>query len=169
MRHLAAIVAAALLVAACGSHKRYPANSCHSDADCDTNGGFVCYSEATSPSLSCDVGCGCCGRGPDSGNCHVDSDCQAADPAAICEKDGCCGSLVCTHGCTDDSTCGAGSVCTEHRCVAAPCQSDSDCPSSFACSGTCARRLCTSDSDCPGYCLDGACYDDLGSCTLAPD
>ena len=177
MRFCACVVGMSLLACACNSQTRtqaqkpYSAGSCHSDADCDTSAGMVCWSEATATTLSCGARCGCtCPQRSDAGTCAVDSDCQTLGPTVICEKDPCCGEMVCGQGCADDSTCGAGFACdASHRCVAAPCQADSGCPTNFVCAGTCLRRTCTTDADCPGYCLEGACYDHLGDCTLPPD
>jgi hypothetical protein len=169
MQFRVGLVAGALVAVACsGSGKAPPpAGSCHSNADCGGNG-YVCWSAASAGELTCGVGTGPnCSQ--DAGACSVDADCAASGPAAICENDACCRVKRCQPGCTTDSSCRAGSVCASHRCVAAPCQSDSDCPTNFVCSGTCARKTCASDSDCPGYCLEGACYDSPGTCTLPPD
>jgi hypothetical protein len=48
------------------------------------------------------------------------------------------------------------------------CTRNDQCPVNFACSMTCQRKSCTSDSDCAGFCVNGACYSDIGTCVSTP-
>jgi hypothetical protein len=60
---------------------------------------------------------------------------------------------------------------SNHRCIPRTCASQADCPDLFACvpEKVCAREKCTSDDDCgPGACVNGACYNSLGTCTPPP-
>jgi hypothetical protein len=102
-------------------------------------------------------------------------------PGFVCDRPDprdcpCCFQLqyvVCIPGCLSDANCESGQACTvTHHCVARACLGNGDCPQYFDCTsnaGTgaqlCARRLCSSDENCMGgFCVEGRCYDALGSC-----
>jgi hypothetical protein len=77
----------------------------------------------------------------------------------------------CIPACQGASDCGADEACaaTGH-CVAKPCTSDADCPSTstvdYACSaGTCSIKSCKTNADCGAhYCVSGTCYPTPGMC-----
>jgi hypothetical protein len=99
--------------------------------------------------------------------CQSDIDCADAGAGFICTARGQCSCYVnpyCVAGCTGSSQCDEGQVCTAYRCVAAPCETVTDCPNNFICSGSCSRKTCAKDADCNGYCLGGECYDNIGQC-----
>lgn len=143
---------------------------CHSETECTETaascvepGGFV--------------GCGAC-RPVETNECETDLDCGEPLSGHICEdvdpSDCVCGGAtkICKQGC-DGSNCGAGEVCEEdQRCRPAPCTEAADCPPNFDCGGTadaltCARRGCVVDRDCRGgFCVEGLCYAELGTCML---
>jgi hypothetical protein len=96
----------------------------------------------------------------------------------ICEVAACAcsGQKECTPGCAGASDCGEGQVCgADHRCTAQACY-DGTCPSGFDCvipftgPPTCQRRNCANDAACGGgsYCVDGACFGSLGTCSPLP-
>ncbi|MGH7295150.1 MAG: hypothetical protein ACRELB_09465, partial [Polyangiaceae bacterium] len=87
----------------------------------------------------------------------------------VCLPSGKTGS--CVAACTATSGCGADEACSGGHCVAKPCTTDGDCPSSsfvdYACStgGTCAEKTCKTDGDCGAhYCVNGTCYPQAGVC-----
>lgn len=113
--------------------------------------------------------------------CNLDSDCPSARPfcqanygASACVacrttsdcQSGICSSGTCTPVCSAAAPCGPALQCNaQQRCEALSCQRDVDCPKNIACSGGhCARRACTSDATCEGNCVNGFCYDSLGTC-----
>ena len=115
--------------------------------------------------------------------CVVDSDCPSERPhcqgsygvsaCVACLTTADCSTGVCNLGscipqCSPTQACGEAMECsTEQRCQALSCQSDVDCPVNYACTnGHCGRRACTADAACVGNCVNGACYQALGTCYL---
>jgi hypothetical protein len=102
--------------------------------------------------------------------CDSDESCRAdAGSNMVCDDTPCCGGPTCIRGCDSAADCLDGQRCTgTHHCVPIPCGS---CPMHFVCgeSGACERQPCNIDEDCgTGYCVDGACYDELGMCGGLP-
>lgn len=106
--------------------------------------------------------------------CNGDFDC---DGDQICEQVECsCGMTIkaCKDGCTSDDQCGVGRECEQKRCRAKTCTTTTQCPSQFECGKqgdrtACKRRPCSADPGCKnGFCVEGACYDELGMCTWLP-
>ena len=113
--------------------------------------------------------------------CAMDSDCPSERPhcqasygiaacvacltTADCQS-GTCSNGTCTPVCSPTQSCGVARQCNaQQRCEALSCQSDADCPTNFNCSGGhCAQRSCTSDAVCDGNCVNGFCYESLGTC-----
>jgi hypothetical protein len=93
------------------------------------------------------------------------SKCVACVTSAECAT-GVCVEGSCTPGCGDDKPCGAALECSpELRCVPLSCGDDSGCPVNMACNaGHCTRKACSSDGTCQGACVNGFCYDSLGTC-----
>jgi hypothetical protein len=181
LRLAAALGFAGAVAAACSS-----GNTSNRTAD----GGILCSSNADCPStMSCSpggangggyAGCGICAA--PQYPCSTDSDCAVIGDAApsqpmVCGPGGPCTCAVngkagsCIAACTPASGCGPDEACSSTgHCVAKPCTTDADCPSTqyvdYACSsGTCAIKSCTTDADCGGhYCVSGTCYPQPGIC-----
>jgi hypothetical protein len=144
---------------------------CRQESDCsDLEPGDVCV-PPDGPSGFCG---GACTEGP---VCATDADCADQGPATICGQDPCaCATLsggTCVPGCTTDADCDTGEVCApSHHCQPKPCTGATDCPAHFDCeavSAGCQRRACGTDADCTtGFCVQGACYDALGTCEQPP-
>jgi hypothetical protein len=107
--------------------------------------------------------------------CGSDSDCAAHDAIYVCDASGCCPDMkICVLGCTDDSQCDVGMVCTtDHHCIQRPCNGSDDCPHDFHCdgsNGSCWRNSCMSDSDCgdKSFCVGSSCYESQGTCIIPP-
>ncbi len=116
--------------------------------------------------------------------CSADTDCGELGDGFVCRPlgldthtcDPCSGNVsVCMLGCSADEQCDAAQVCKQHRCVGLPCTNDGDCPMLYSCGPSadgpsrCSRRACQSDLDCPGgFCVEGACYSELGRCMPIP-
>ncbi len=146
--------------------------TCHATSDC--RAGQVCAWPGVS--LGCPGSRACDLRGADGAaldpkgipGCLGDTECAEAGAGSICVAPDPCSCYVnpiCVVGCANSAQCDAGEICSAHRCVATPCQTAGDCPNNFVCSGSCARKTCTTDANCNGYCLGGACYDQIGHCT----
>ncbi|MEO6950546.1 MAG: hypothetical protein ABI321_01935 [Polyangia bacterium] len=126
--------------------------------------------------------------------CRAPSATRTACPGLGCAQPGCCttneqcsGQTVCfqpgKHGggqpiCDESSVCAAdGEVCTQGSCQPPTCGTASQqttCPANFACTpngsdASCVRTACTTNADCTSgnFCVDGACYRDLGTCGQA--
>ncbi len=115
-------------------------------------------------------GCGICFNPMPA--CTADADCASQGPDSICALPlcSCMGLMACVAGCTSSAACAVGETCaSSHHCEPTACASDGDCPTNFGCtSSQCQRKTCTSDAACAGYCVEGSCYDALGTCTLPP-
>jgi hypothetical protein len=145
---------------------------CSSNADCPS---LLSCSPGGAPS-----GCGVCvaPQYP----CAGDSDCKVIGDAAppqpmVCGPGGPCTCGVgaktgsCIPACQSPTDCGADETCSSTgHCVAKPCTTDAECPSTstvdFACSGgTCAVKSCKTNADCGAhYCVSGTCYPQPGMC-----
>lgn len=139
-----------------------PAPTCCGDvADCDP--GDQCLRPGETPP--------CAIPNPDPGDCTSDVDCTA-NPNDICVLIPCSetGAQHCVPGCTSNDDCDTGTECNpEHRCTSQPCDDQNPCPTDFHCDEAfCARDTCTLDADCSGFCVDGLCYDGLGTCAAPP-
>ena len=141
---------------------------CRSERECE--GGQMCRAPDAPPL------CGMC-RMPEL-ECGGDADCAAG---TVCdwETGGClCNpAMLCIPACHSAAGCDAGESCTaDGHCVPTPCTNDADCPAHFHCprmgrmgAPTCARRDCTNDAGCEGgYCVQGRCYGELGTCLYPP-
>lgn len=139
---------------------------CRTEADCTDNSS--CFSPDacnvgfyTSPTDECVI----------SADCGEDRVCQPI--AATC---GTAGYLACADDCSTRG-CAADEECDAPTGICAPwsCESGYPCPSFTTCLGLegdangCARDTCARDEDCAtaGYCVGGACFDTLGTCTWA--
>lgn len=75
---------------------------------------------------------------------------------------------TCRTPCQSDDECPLNTACSAGHCVASTCASDFDCPDNYVCDmydHKCRRFSCTNDDDCDtGFCVDGTCYEELGSC-----
>ena len=147
-----------------------PALGCAGAECCATQSQCAQASDACVPPTEVGApGCGACSTQP--GDCTDDSQCKAGGQSMICQPIACSctGQLSCVQGCTSDMACAAqGEVCdlATARCVAKACTTGADCPANFDCqTGACARRPCTTDLECDGYCVEGQCYDQTGTCT----
>jgi hypothetical protein len=96
----------------------------------------------------------------------------------VCQQESCCISMLnCTADCTD-AGCPQGETCDNDpmhaHCAPQSCTVNAECPSdSFACDGgTCQRKTCMDDSWCSAtltsYCVNGSCYDAMGTCLISP-
>jgi hypothetical protein len=77
----------------------------------------------------------------------------------------------CIPACQSPSDCTADETCSAGHCVAKPCTTDSECPSTqyvdYACSAsrTCAEKSCKTNADCGAhFCVNGTCYPERGMC-----
>jgi hypothetical protein len=138
-------------------------NKCTAERDCYGMGAFgvSCYSP--------DFNCG--GPPPPPGECGVDADCADAGANGICSLTGYCDTPVCIPGCTSDADCSPAEACTPaHHCEPKPCTEREECGPNFECGpeGECVRADCASTTACEGYCVNGFCYDEPGSCMTPP-
>lgn len=134
---------------------------CNGQADCNPSNTLRCVGPEAG------VQCGICDRTP--GSCTTDAACDPAGTARICELIlcSCIDQRECVPGCAGAAPCGDGLVCDvpTSRCVPLTCGAAAPCPDNFDCAaGSCTRRACTSDAQCDGFCVDGACFDALGTC-----
>jgi hypothetical protein len=134
---------------------------CGEDGACPGGGGLTCVQPGDS------LGCGVCN--PTAGSCTSDAECAPS----ICEpiECSCSEQRACVPGCASTADCGEGLSCdiVGHRCLPASCSENAPCPDNFICAdGLCARASCTGDTDCDGFCVDGKCFDSLGTCKAPP-
>ena len=105
------------------------------------------------------------------GDCEPDEVCQSYVVACSCAGDG----YTCKLACTDDASCGPDETCDTQsgQCLSRSCDGDGYvCATGTTCVGGggpdhgCQRNACALDSDCGDglYCVDNACYSDLGTC-----
>ena len=159
----------------CTARGTLPAGSCRTENDCTD--GMTCFVPGRPQ-------CGTCMEGPVP--CSSDDECpMSGNQAMVCDfqvEDTC----YCDWGTSCMLKCGieGGLVCSnpnrpaciDGHCVATPCASDSGCPGTFTCQGetddmASVRRTCTVDDECGdcGWCVDGMCYDEPGTCEyMAP-
>lgn len=144
-----------------------PDGSCRSSADCaEERPGAQCYRPGQS------IGCGICMERFD--ECGQDSDCASGTVCELVsgvEQCLCNPAKLCVAACSPGS-CEEGTVCKgDGRCGPIDCLDDSHCPDYFACSeaGECRRKACEGDATCDGgYCVERACYGNLGFCSYPP-
>ena len=136
-------------------------DECRTKADCTDPWVVSCEP----PPVGVLRGAGPCSGGPP---CTSDSECQAdgGDEVCVVPSQPCPGTTtMCGFECLEPATCEPGQACTGHRCVALPCQSDTQCPADSACvAGGCVQKTCTTDATCGGYCVLGKCYPAPGWC-----
>jgi hypothetical protein len=118
-------------------------------------------------------GCGYCQ--PFEGDCERDSDCEDGSICTPVKPEACpCNEVrVCQPGCLTAADCELGEECTDAgRCRPQRCPPAS-CPPLFSCrpiegrGNGCVRQFCAQDLHCDqGFCVNGACYDTLGTCAL---
>jgi len=144
---------------------------CAKDQDCDAGG--TCVTTVSGcpqcPHSTCQYPPPPCTQSPDS-----------CAPTGRCQPDaGTCGPLLCTEGwsCTAAYRCALGSAQADaHGCEPVPCDAVWTCAVNTRCTPPgdttnhgCAPLACTSDGDCDcGYCVNGTCGSNLGSCSFAP-
>jgi hypothetical protein len=123
---------------------------CFGDVDCPLDRAHCISTGAGAPS---GVRLGHCAQ------CSATADCKTG----ICSDNACVAECGSTAPCTEFAQCGAAA-----RCVPKPCTTVSDCPAHARCTaGTCARITCSTNGDCSGgYCVQGACYSELGTCAV---
>ncbi len=149
--------------AGAGACPQVCANGCRSQSDCSSLGQVCLYPGQPLCGGACMV----------PPTCNDDAFCQAngGGPNMICDypQCGCGGQKGCIPGCATPSDCPDGQTCSAtHHCVNFACGS---CPAHFVCAsdGSCQRQTCNVDGDCSsGYCVDGGCYDSLGTCSFLP-
>jgi hypothetical protein len=143
--------------------------SCRANSDCVPYPGQYLY--CANP---VEDGCRVCSTTPDP--CQSDSDCRSdgGDDTSICQPTTCpCHwERSCVPGCASDDQCATGLACgADHHCAPRACSPTGPmaCPVNFTCApdGHCARTPCSSDADCSGACVEGACYDQPGTCVEA--
>ena len=142
-----------------------PPGKCRSRSDCPVDSPDECLQPGGFP------GCDPCL--PHGMTCTADADCPpdgGAPMICILVMCTCTTSMTCASGCTSDASCPTGQVCgPTHRCAPQPCASATDCPVDFECSdGGCQRLACSADAMCTGYCVDGNCFETLGTCVGLP-
>jgi len=114
------------------------------------------------------------------GDCSTDADCVRdggstggtmicdSAPSSYCY---CYGAMICVVGCRTNADCSSGQACNpSHSCQNTCVAGDGKCPANFSCgaSGFCQQNSCTSDSECSGFCVNGWCYQTLGTCEPIP-
>jgi hypothetical protein len=123
---------------------------CLSDAGCGQ--GFQCLAVAGLSVKQCIPKTGSCAAG--SGSCKVDGDCPFQ---FVCNPD----YGACIKGCTSDTMCATGTVCSLSHCVP-PCAADGDC-ATFSTDAKCLEQHCKF----PGGCLvSDECPDKQTHCDL---
>jgi len=159
-----------------------PSDASDAAATCSTSADCPASYECTPGGIT--VGCGICAvpQNP----CSTDTDCALVDAAApgttlVCAPGPGCSCPVngktgsCIPACTSASDCGPDEACAPGgHCVAAPCTTGAQCPSTqtadYACdNGACAIKTCSTNADCGAhYCVSGACSPEAGMCSVPP-
>jgi len=96
-----------------------------------------------------------------------------------CQPDGGCAPTLCTAGynCDVGSRCNVGGPRVDgHGCELVPCNDGWACGENARCTAPadpgshgCTTMTCKNDGDCDcGYCVNGTCADNLGTCSFAP-
>ena len=136
--------------------------TCAVDGDCD--GGAVCVAGVCKPT----------------GPCTVDGDCARIGAGLVCDTGkGVCASPPAGPACTCDCDCGAGHVCQNAHCLAAPADPSVGCTFNRECgSGQCVnsrcQQACSGNGDCGtgDVCQGGFCVANPaphGGCTYNVD
>jgi hypothetical protein len=138
---------------------------CHDEGECEEGARCLAPGEFR--------GCGFCQ--PLESDCERDSDCEGGLICAPVKEEGCpCTEVkICQPGCDSDDDCAIGEQCDlAKRCGRQRCASEA-CPPFFLCRAlptfgyACIRQPCGQDGDCDGgACVNGACYETLGTCAL---
>jgi hypothetical protein len=180
----------------CAGHTcNYPPPPCTSSPDnCGT--GRRCRTDGTCEVISCNEG-NACSAGYRCNAASAKADLQGCEPVPCdaghtCPQDTRCnlGSsradafgceyLPCNdgHTCPQDTRCNLGSSRADaFGCEYLPCNDGYTCPENTRCtvaapaalSHGCTAMPCTSDGDCNcGYCVNGACYANPGTCQTPP-
>lgn len=146
-----------------------PDGSCREQADCDLNGGEICFAPD-------EANCGAC-QVPDL-PCMVDDDCGADAVCVPFEAPCACNpgenNCVPLKSCKADRDCAPEERCDAGTCVIKTCSQDGlPCPPFFDCvqgsgGNECQRIFCVSDEDCEGggFCVKSRCFEVLGMCEL---
>ena len=142
-------------------------DGCRSTSDCGGLAGGYCASPgAPICGGACMVGDPCA----DDAKCASDFGVGYVCDYPACN---CNGDRTCVFGCNSNADCDEGETCSAaHRCVAMLCTQGQTCPPQFDCVPTgptelCRRRSCTSDGQCSGgFCVNGSCFKQLGTCEL---
>ena len=160
-------------------HARSPPNLCPSSAtrlkcsgnqDCNP-GGTCVFTVSGCPQCqysACQYPAPPCTPSPDS-----------CAPWGRCQPDAAtCAPILCTEGysCSADSRCAVGSArANANGCELIPCDSgwtcttNTRCTTPGDCSHGCTPLTCKTDGDCDcGYCVNGTCTSNLGSCSSPP-
>ena len=104
---------------------------------------------------------------------------DSCSPGGRCQPDGGCAPTLCTDGyaCSLASRCNVGGPRADgHGCELIPCNDGWACGENARCTAPadaashgCTAMTCKSDGDCDcGYCVNGTCADNLGTCSFAP-
>ncbi len=139
---------------------------CRTEADCTD--GSSCFApgacnvgDYSDPTDACSV----------SADCGTDLVCQPV--AATCgmgDHNACLPSCA-TRGCADDEQCDTTTgICAPWSCEAGyVCEPFTTCAGMAGDANGCVRDTCVADGDCGagGYCVGGACFDALGTCSFA--
>jgi hypothetical protein len=99
--------------------------------------------------------------------------------AEHCQSNGSCTPILCTEGfaCPNESHCSIGSSRADgHGCELIPCNQGWTCAENTRCTAPddpnhhgCTVMSCKLDTDCDcGFCVNGSCAANLGTCTQAP-
>lgn len=143
-----------------------PFPACRTQADCTD--GSSCFSpgacnvgDYSDPTDECAI----------SADCGTDCVCQPVAATCGTAEHTVCADDCARRACDPDEQCDAGTG----TCLPWSCHAGYTCPSYTTCVGEggdangCTRDACVADGDCTvgGYCVDGACFDALGTCTWA--
>jgi hypothetical protein len=104
---------------------------------------------------------------------------DSCGPYGRCQPDGGCAPTLCTAGynCDVGSRCNVGGPRADgHGCELVPCNDGWACGENARCTAPadpgshgCTTMTCKNDGDCDcGYCVNGTCADNLGTCSFAP-
>ena len=147
---------------------------CRGDSDCSAGAAERCRNPDERP------GCGICMDPPR--DCAMDADCPAmdglqyvceeAEVSCPCSGDGLgtfCLAPCSVTGCEDGWTCAASGHCEADACDAGyACPLGTTCGTAGAAGDAhgCVRASCATDADCPcgAGCVEGQCFDVLGTC-----
>lgn len=142
-----------------------PIPGCHDSRECEDGARCLAPGEHR--------GCGFCQ--PFESDCEQDSDCEDGSICTAVQAAQCpCETVkICQPGCDSDASCQEGQQCRAsgrcgpQRCAPEPCPALFNCQPVEGFGDGCVRQFCAQDSDCGGsFCVNGACHEALGTCTL---